>query len=185
MENPSYEGEDVSIMPTRFSAISASNVVVLGREKSKEKLNFVVYFTFLLLGMGSLLPTNFFFTPAMFWHERFATSNSTGNSTHVNQMQEFWQNSLTFVLMGTVLIMSTGTATVDNTKHDFSDTVVGTSLLLNYCPWFNCDVGNYRDVCHCGWPLVREHIVMADYLLHYQSNLCLVYFRLCRHLPSG
>ena len=106
MENPSYEDDEVSIVPARFSAISASNVLVLGREKTKDKLNFGVYFTFLLLGMGSLLPTNFFFTPAMFWHERFAT----GNETHVNQMQEFWQNSLTFVLMGTVLVMSTGTS---------------------------------------------------------------------------
>ena len=38
MENPSYEDDDVSIVPARFSAISASNVLVLGREKSKDKL---------------------------------------------------------------------------------------------------------------------------------------------------
>ena len=54
MENPSFIDDDLSILPTRFSAISAANIVIEKREKSSSKLNYCVYFTFLMLGMGSV-----------------------------------------------------------------------------------------------------------------------------------
>ena len=110
MENPGYLEDEIKIIPGRFSTISASSHMILTAPKENapnetKKLNYEVYFTFLMLGMGSLLPTNFFFTPAMFWHERFSNHNST---EELSWMQEFWQNSLTFVLMGTLLVMSSG-----------------------------------------------------------------------------
>ena len=53
MENPSFEDDELNILPTRFSAISAAKIAVDTKEKTTSKLNYCVYFTFLMLGMGS------------------------------------------------------------------------------------------------------------------------------------
>ena len=53
MENPSFVEDELNILPTRFSAISAANIAAETKEKSSSKLNYSVYFTFLMLGMGS------------------------------------------------------------------------------------------------------------------------------------
>ena len=194
MENPSYLDDEIKIVPGRFSTISASSHMVSQTPKEKQKLNYVVYFTFLMLGMGSLLPTNFFFTPAMFWHERFASHNAT----EVSWMQEFWQNSLTFVLMGTVLVMSSGFLNIHfksavsedilssgssstlkrdifenrccfpriGMNHFFSDPTARATLLLNYCTWRSCNEWNYAYVCDCRKPFKSRYIHMAAHLFY-------------------
>ena len=60
----------------------------------------------MLLGVGSLLPYNFFITPEVFWQRRYHTEenlvlNITGNSTApitYNWMQSFWENFLALVM---------------------------------------------------------------------------------------
>ena len=107
MENQAFEANEVEVVPIRFSALSASRVSRIHNPQEKRKVSWLVYIYFLLLGMGSLLSSNFFFTPAMFWHIRFSTT-SNGTEHTATWMQEFWQNSLMVVLLGTISFMSTG-----------------------------------------------------------------------------
>ena len=63
-------------------------------ERSKpSKLNLEAYLCLLLLGIGSLLPYNFFITPELFWQEKLSTPNETVEM-ELNWMQNFWQNFL-------------------------------------------------------------------------------------------
>ena len=58
----------------------------------KMPVNIEAYGCLMLLGIGSLLPYNFFITPELFWQEKLATNETTGGQ--LNWMQNFWQNFL-------------------------------------------------------------------------------------------
>jgi equilibrative nucleoside transporter 1/2/3 len=63
-----------------------------------------LWWIFFVLGMGTLLPWNFFITPYSYWQDKLSTENST-NSTQQNIYQEFWAASLGLTTMLTNFLM--------------------------------------------------------------------------------
>lgn len=53
---------------------------------------------FFLLGVGSLVPWNFLITPKDYWLEKLRSSNQT-SSDDLNELQKFWESSLSIAAM--------------------------------------------------------------------------------------
>ena len=59
MENPSFE-DDLEILPARLSPITAAYVPAQ-RKVKESKINYWVYFTFMMMGVGSFRVSNIFY----------------------------------------------------------------------------------------------------------------------------
>ena len=70
MENPSFEDNDLEIVPARLSPITAAYVPVQ-RKVKESKINYWVYFTFMMMGVGSFRVSNNSF------YANFRTSNES------------------------------------------------------------------------------------------------------------
>jgi len=64
-----------------------------------------IWWIFFLLGMGTLLPWNFFITPFNYWMEKLEL-NQTENGTRVEQTyQAFWGSTMALATMSTNFVM--------------------------------------------------------------------------------
>jgi len=78
---------------------------------ASKREDLVLWWIFFILGMGTLLPWNFFITPYQYWIDKLNTTQSddtTGNVTdngEYNMYQNFWSSALGVTTMGTNFIM--------------------------------------------------------------------------------
>ena len=69
-------------------------IVLFSSSPPHQKINIEAYACLMLIGIGCLLPYNFFITPELFWQEKLSTTSSTNSTNELNWMQNFWQNFL-------------------------------------------------------------------------------------------
>ena len=86
-----YEDEEPLLPIPRLNESSSSN----NSPSSRRPLLISVFF---LLGVGSLVPWNFLITPKDYWLEKLRSQNQT-NSDQLNELQKFWESSLSIAAM--------------------------------------------------------------------------------------
>jgi len=75
---------------------------------ASKREDLVLWWIFFILGMGTLLPWNFFITPYQYWIDKLDTTNITsenGTDGGYNTYQQFWASSLGVTTMLTNFLM--------------------------------------------------------------------------------